>query len=333
MKRRRFHGLAGAATLAYPLTVLAQTRTAKIAIAIPAGPTDNLHETANDPNWPAFFAELRRLGRVEGSNLVVERYSAGGATERHASLAREVVARNPDVIFAVSNTMARNFGEATAAIPIVTMTTDPISLGLTASLSRPSGNTTGVITDAGIAVWEKRFELLRTIVPEISRAAFLVSRYSWEGSYGHAVREIAPRFGISIFAAMLESPIVDAEYRRAFAALQKENVTALLVNESAENFGNRQLIVELANTSRLPTVYPYRDYASIGGLVAYATDIKELMRQAATQIEKILNGAKPSDVPYYQATKFELVINLRTAKALGITIQPTLLARADEVIE
>ena len=132
---------------------------------------------------------------------------------------------------------------------------------------------------------------------------------------------------------MLESPIVDAEYRRAFAALQKENVTALLVNESAENFGNRQLIVELANTSRLPTVYPYRDYASIGGLVAYATDIKELMRQAATQIEKILNGAKPSDVPYYQATKFELVINLRTAKALGITIQPTLLARADEVIE
>src|SRR5262245_29806668 len=293
-----------------------------------------LTETGGNPYQRAFLEELRRLGYVEGGNLVVDRHSAEGVLERNAEVARDAVARAPDLIFANSVPMALRLKEATRTIPIVGIVNDPVATGLAPSLSRPGGNMTGVVVDAGLEVWEKRFELLREAVPTVFTVAFLVTQGAWEFPYGHAVRQAAQKAGVSLTLAKLD-PIYKPEdqHRRALEVLRQEHVDALAFSEAPSTIAHRQLIADLVQEIRLPAMYPYRALVEGGGLMAYTVDVASLMRHAARQVDQILKGANPGELPFFQTTKFELWINLKTARALGLTIPPTLLARADEVIE
>jgi putative tryptophan/tyrosine transport system substrate-binding protein len=281
--------------------------------------------------WPAFFAELRRLGYVEGENLIIERYSAEGHHERYADFAREIVSRNPNVIVTGTNPVVIAFMAATSTIPVVAFMLDPLKAGLVTSLTRPGGNLTGITLDAGIEIWGKRLQMLKEAVPSIAKAAFLGMRGGWEDSSGQVLREVGGRLGISL-AFMLPQEGTRSEIERAFTAMEQQRLDAVLVSGEGDLYAHRQLIAELAEKYRLPAMCPYRDYVQAGGLMAYAVDLAELLRRMADDVHQILKGAKPGDIPIYQATKFELLINLKTAKALGLTLPSALLTLA-EIIE
>ena len=334
MRRREFITLLGGAAAAWPLAARAQQPATQHRIAIfhPAIPTTLLTETGGGSAWRAFFAELRRLGYVEGENLIIERYSAEGHHERYADLAREIVTRNPDVIVTGTNPVVIAFKAATSTIPIVAFMLDPLKAGLVTSLSRPGGNLTGITLDAGIEIWGKRLEMLKEAIPSTAKAAFLGMREGWEGSSGQVLRDAGGRLGISL-VFMLPQKGTPSEIERVFAAMEQQRPDAVLVSGEGDLYAHRQLIAELAEKNRLPAMCPYRDYVEAGGLMAYAVDLAELLRRMADDVHQILKGAKPGDIPIYQPTKFELLINLKTAKALGLTLPPALLARADEVIE
>jgi ABC-type uncharacterized transport system substrate-binding protein len=303
-----------------------------IAIVHPTAPVAELTETGT-ARFIALFKELRRLGYVEGQNIAVERYSGAGRTE-HFELASEVVRKKPDLILAITSRMVQNFKAATATIPIVGLMADPVQMGIVESLARPGGNITGVCTDSGLEIWGKRLELLREAVPGISRAGFLASRRVWESPSGiAALRPAAERMGVSIIGPPLEGILQEAEYRRVFDAMIQGRPDAVIVSDQVENQWNVRLIVEFAANNRLPTIYPYREEVEAGGLMAYATDLLNIYRRAAGYVDQILKGANPGEIPIYLAVKFELVVNLKAAKAIGLTIPPSLLLRADAVIE
>ena len=304
----------------------------RIAIFHPAIPAALLTETGGGSAWRAFFGELRRLGYVEGQNLIIERYSAEGHHERYADIAREIVTRNPNLIVTGTNPVVSAFRAATSTIPVVAFMIDPLKAGLVSSLARPGGNLTGITLDAGIEIWGKRLELLKEAVPSTARAAFLGMREGWEGSFGQALRDAGSQLGISL-VSMLPQAGTPAEIERVFAAMAQQRPDAVLVSGEGDLYANRQLIAELAEKYRLPTICPYRDYVEAGGLMAYMVDLAELLRHMAGEVHQILNGARPGDIPIYQPTKFELLINLKTAKALGLTLSPALLSHANEMIE
>ena len=338
MKRREFVASFGSTMVALATAGSARaqrsSRVDRIAIVHPALPVSMLTESGGNRYQGEFFGELRRLGYVEGSNLVIDRYSGEGlTTERLAELARDVVRQAPDLIVATAYYMVQHLQEQTNTIPIVGIVNDPLATGLAVSLSHPGGNMTGVVTDAGLELWEKRFELLREMVPTVSTVAFLAPTTTWEHPYGRAVRRAAATISVKLTLAALRTPFQEPELRHAFASLRQESVDALVVNEGPRALAQRQVIVQLAGELQLPTMYPYRDYVEVGGLMAYAVDLRSLWRYAANQVDQILRGAKPGELPFAQATRFELVVNLTTAKSLGITVPPTLLARADEMIE
>jgi len=272
------------------------------------------------------------LGYVEGEDLIIERYSAEGHHERYADLAREIVARNPDVIVTGTNPVVIAFKAATSTIPVVAFMLDPLHAGLVTSLSRPGGNLTGITLDAGIEIWGKRLQMLKEAIPSTTKAAFLGMREGWEGSSGQALREAGDRLGISLVFTLPQQG-TPSEIERAFAAMEQQRPDAVLVSGEGDLYAHRQLIAELAEKNRLPATCPYRDYVEAGGLMDYAVDLAELLRRMADDVHQILKGAKPGDIPIYQPTKFELLINLKTAKALALTLPPAVLARADEVIE
>jgi len=305
----------------------------RIAVAAASDPVAEVTETGGNPVYRAFFEELRRLGDVEGQNLVVERYSGEGRTDHYAQLAREVIGRNPDLVFANTSLLVRAFKEATATVPIVGVTADPVAYGIVTSLARPGGNLTGVSADAGVEIWGKRLEVLREAVPKASRAGFLTYRASWEGAQGQVLRAATEAAGIALLGPPLEDPIQPAEYRRVIAAMMEQHADALIVGDISNNLTHRQIIVDLADANRLPAIYPYRAYVQVGGLLAYAVDLEDLCRQAGNQVDRILRGEKPGEIPYFQASTFQLIVNLKTAKALAIEMPKSLLARADEVIE
>jgi putative ABC transport system substrate-binding protein len=283
--------------------------------------------------WAAFFKELRQLGYIEGDNLRVERYSGEGRTEHYADLARDVVLSHPELIVAISARMAQHFKAMTTTIPIVAYTADPVAFGLARSLAQPGGNITGVIPDVGIDFWAKRLEVLKVVVPTARKVAFLTPREPWNGPPGTAIRKAANQIAVEPVGALLDSPIDDLEYRRVFTVMAQERVDAVIVEDAPENYGNQRLITKLAESGRLPAIYPDRSFVELGGLMAYGIELEELFRHAAHQIDQILKGAKPGELPFYQATQFKLTINLKTAKALGLTIPKELLLRADEVIQ
>jgi putative tryptophan/tyrosine transport system substrate-binding protein len=334
MKRREFVALIGGAAATWPLAARAQqlANQPRIAIFHPAIPTTLLTETGGGSAWRAFFGELRRLGYVEGKNLIIERYSAEGHHERYADMAREIVTRNPDLIVTGTNPVVIAFMAATSTIPVVAFMLDPLKAGLVTSLARPGGNLTGITLDAGIEIWGKRLEMLKEAIPSMAKVAFLGMRDGWEGSSGQVLREVGDRLGISL-AFMLPQQGTPSEIGRVFAVMAQERPDAVLVSGEGDLYAHRKLIAELAEKHRLPAMCPYRDYVEAGGLMAYAVDLAELLRRMADDVHQILKGAKPGDIPIYQATKFELLINLKTAKALRLEMPSTLLARADEVIE
>jgi putative tryptophan/tyrosine transport system substrate-binding protein len=308
-----------------------------IAVIHPVGQPSDISEASSDPAlarvWGAFFGELRQMGYVEGKNLVVERYSTEGRVERFRELASIVVRRNPDLIYTASPDMLLAFKAATTTIPIVGLTGDPVALGIVPSLSRPGGNITGSSVDAGPDIWGKRLELLSEAVPKLSRLGFIVTTTSW-GKRGLALLTEASRErGLSLVGSPLHSPTSEVAYRQLFATMAQEGADAVFVGDEPEHFPHRRLIAELAETSRLPTVYAWREGFEAGGFLAYAFELLDLFRHNADIIAKILAGTKPGDIPFYQARKFELSFKLKTAKALGIEIPGFLLARADEVIE
>jgi putative ABC transport system substrate-binding protein len=207
---------------------------------------------------------------------------------------------------------------------------DPIRAGLVTSLARPEGNITGVTVNAGDEIWGKRLQILKEAVPSASKVALLTTRTA-EGPE-QLLREASQRLQISLDVAALDVS-TPAEYQRVFADIARDRPDALIVQSIGDLLAYRQLIVELVAKSRLPTIYPWREYVEAGGLMAYAVDLGELGRRIADDVHQILDGAKPGDIPIYQPTKYELVIKLRAAKVLGLTLPPALLAAADEVIE
>jgi putative ABC transport system substrate-binding protein len=334
MRRRDILRLLGGAAVLWPVGVRAQQTATQQRIAIfhPAIPTTLLTETGGGSAWRAFFGELRRLGYVEGENLIIERYSAEGHHERYADLAREIVTRNPDVIVTGTNPVVIAFKAATSTIPVVAFMLDPLKAGLVNSLARPGGNLTGITLDAGIEIWGKRLQMLKEAIPSTTTAAFLGMRDGWEGSAGQVLREAGAQLGISL-VFMLPQEGNAEEIERVFAVMEQQRPDAVLVSGEGDLYAHRQLIAELAHKKRLPTMCPYRDYVEAGALIGYAVDLAELLRRMADDVHQILKGAKPGDIPIYQPTKFQLLINLKTAKTLGLTLPPALLARADEVIE
>jgi putative ABC transport system substrate-binding protein len=332
MRRREF--TAGVLTFAAMRPARAQQRATQRRIAIfhPAIPVAFLTETGGGSAWRAFFGELRRLGYVEGQNLLIERYSAEGHHERYADIAREIINSNPDLIVTGPNPVVLAFKALTSAIPIVAFMVDPLKGGLVASLARPGGNLTGITLDPGIELWGKRLELLKEAVPSTTRAVFLAMRDGWDDSFGQALQDIGKQLGISL-TAVLPQAGTSGEMERVFAAMPQQRPDAILVSGEGDLYANRQLIAELAQKYRVPTMCPYRDYVDAGGLMAYTVDLAELLRRMARDVQQILSGVRPGDIPIYQPTKFELLINQKTAKALGLTLPPTLLSRADELIE
>jgi putative ABC transport system substrate-binding protein len=281
----------------------------------------------------AFLDELARLGYVEGETIRIDRWTAAGKPERFAALAQEVAQSRPDVIHVIGARLAQQLKAATSEIPIVAMTADPVVWGLAASMARPGSNVTGVTPDVGNELVTKHVELLKELTPTASRLGLLVPKAVLESVYARTFRDAAEKVRATIIPLPLESPINESEYRRVFATMAAEQVHGLLVGDAPENFANRSLIFELAADHRVPAMYPVADYARGGGLMAYGTVFPELMRRMAQLIDQILKGAKPSEMPFEQPTRLHLVINLNTAKALGLDVPPTLLARADEVIE
>ena len=278
----------------------------------------------------AFFQELRRLGYAEGPNLVIDRYSGEGQEERFDELAREVVRLKPDVIFAIAVPIALKLKAATATIPIVGLVADPLGTGLVSKLARPDSNFTGVTLDVDVEIWGKRLELLKEASPNLSRVGIVTPEFNY---YGPEVQKACQLLGCSVLNSPPEGPLQETEYRRVIAAMVQNGADALIVDDSDANTAYRRVIVELAETYRLATMYPLRAFAESGGFMSYGVDVADILRHAAGQVDKVLKGTNPREIPIYQATKFELVINLKTANTLGFTIPPSLLARADEVIE
>jgi putative tryptophan/tyrosine transport system substrate-binding protein len=333
MRRRDFITAFGTAAT-WPLATRAQqpANIKRIAMVHPAMKVSEI-SVSGRPYFRVFFEELGRLGYVEGQTLGVERYSGEGRPERYAELARDIVNTHPDLILAVGARLSLDFKMATTTIPIVTVIIDPIATGLVASISRPGGNITGVTIAGGLELIGKRIGLLVEAIPKLSTVGYLVSRPYWEDPRGAAAREAAKQAGISLKAALLGSAFNEAEYPRVFGSMEQDRADALLLSDEAEHFTYRATIIELAAKDRIPTMYAYREFVQVGGLMAYSIDQAEIFRRLANVIDKILRGANPGDIPFYQPTKFELSINLKTAKALGLEMPAMLLGRADQVIE
>jgi putative tryptophan/tyrosine transport system substrate-binding protein len=292
-------------------------------------------QAADDPDGrarvAAFLQTLHELGWIEGRNLRLDYRWGGGNVDRIRRDAAELVALAPDVILAGGGQVMAPLREATRTVPIVfTQTADPVGAGFVASLARPGGNATG-FTNFEYGVSGKWLEVLRQIVPGMTRAAFLrdPANPAGTGQWG-AIQAVASPLGVEI------SPIdvrERGEIERGVAAFAARSNGGLIVSSSGFAILHRELIIALAARHRLPAVYPFRFYAMDGGLISYGPDPIDPHRRAARYVDRILKGEKPADLPVQAPTRYELVINLKTAKALGLELPPMLLARADEVIE
>jgi putative ABC transport system substrate-binding protein len=280
------------------------------------------------------FRGLRELGWVDGKNMAVEYRWASGRQDRLSALAADLVRLKVDVIVTASTPAALAAKQATTTIPIVvTFVADPVGSGIVTSLARPGGNITGV-TDNTADLMGKYLELLTQMVSRADRIAVLWDPAGLPESTSRNMREV-----LEVGARALGAQLVFMDIRRsddleeAFSAMMKARVSALLVAPMVILFEARTRIIQHAAQSRVPTMYPWREAVEAGGLVSYATDLHDMYRRAAVYLDKILRGVKPADLPVEQPTKYELIINLKTAKTLGLEVPPTLLARADEVIE
>jgi putative ABC transport system substrate-binding protein len=301
------------------------TRVPRIGILPPGPISERMHL------WEAFRQGLRELGYVEGQNIILIFPSGEVKPERFPHLAAELVTFKVDVIVAATTAAARAAKEATKTIPIVMPTTiDPVESGLVGSLARPGGNITGLSSIAP-DLSGKRLELLKTVVPGISRIAVLSNPTNAVVLPQMKETKVAAR-ALSVQLQPLEVRGVE-EFETVFQSATKERAGALLTLDDSFIFTHRARIVKLAAKNRLPAIYGFREFVEDGGLMSYAANLSDMYRRAATYVDKILKGTKPEDLPVERPTKFEFVINLRTAKQIGLTIPPTVLARADRVIK
>jgi putative tryptophan/tyrosine transport system substrate-binding protein len=324
MKRREFIALLGGA-VAWPLAVRAQqpSKTYRIGWLQP-GPIP-------DPWVRGFRQGLQEFNYVEGKNLIIEYRWGDGSFDRLPAMAGELVSLNPDVIISVNTAALLALQKLTTTIPIVMLgTADPVGVGLVRSLARPGANITGMSVMAP-ELSQKRLELLKEVVPNLDRVTVLSN--PGNPAVILALEETlaaAQALGLTLHIVDVHEP---SEIDLALSAVAREPPGALVLLIDTMIHSQRVPIVAFAVKHRLPTISPFRDFAEVGGLMTYGPQLPDLLRRAVGLIDKILRGERPANLPVQQPTKFELIVNLKTAKALGIEVPPTLLARADEVIE
>jgi putative tryptophan/tyrosine transport system substrate-binding protein len=328
MRRRDFITLLGGAT-AWPFAARAQQgeRMRRIGVLMAFA--------ENDPdaqaNITAFQHALQKLGWTDSGNVHIDYRWGAGDPERIRAYAVELVGLKPDVILAVTALVLQPLRQETRSIPIVfTQIGDPVGSGLVASLPHPGGNITG-FTPAEFSMQGKKLEMLKEMAPQITRVAVLFNPEQIpQAGMLRAVEAVAPTVGVQLTAAAVRDA---AEIERAIEQFAREPSGGLIVLPSGLTIVHRGLVIALAARYRLPAIYQYRQFVTDGGLISYGNDLADQYQQAASYVDRILRGEKPGDLPVQQPTKFELVINLKTAKALSLDVPPTLLARADEVIE
>jgi ABC-type uncharacterized transport system substrate-binding protein len=329
MKRREFITLLGGAVAAWPVAAHAQQaqRMRRIGVLMNLAADD----AQSMARIAAFLQGLQQLGWTDGQNVAIEYRWGAGDPERIRKFAAELVALAPDVILAVGAITVLPLQQVGRTVPIVfANVTDPVGAGIVANLARPGGNATGFTTfEYGISA--KWLELLKQIVPRTTRAAVLrdptiiasISQFA-------AIQSVAPSLGVELTPIDTRNA---GDIERAVIAFAREPNAGLIVVTGTSAIIHRELIISLATRHRLPAVYPFRYYVTGGGLMSYGPDVIDFYRRAATYVDRILKGEKPADLPVQAPTKYELAINLKTARALGLDIPATVLARADEVIE
>ena len=334
MKRRDFITLVVGAAAAWPLAARAQQpigrtgKTPRVGMLMP-GPAEHSAATL-DP----FYRGLHELGYIEGQNLTIERRDADWKPDRLPALVAELVGLRVDIIVAWSTPTAQAAKQATNSIPIIAaVMADPVGDGLVASLARPGGNVTGT-TFLGPELVARRLQLLGDVVPGLARVAALLHPHAYgERTMVNVVKDIedaARTLGLQLQLAPADRP---DEIGNAFSKMVKERTDAFIVMPSPMLFGEHRRIVELAANERLPGMYQAREFVDAGGLMSYGANLDDLFRHTAMYVDKILKGTKPADLPVERPTKFELVINVKTAQAMGLTVNRDILLVADELIE
>ncbi len=333
MNRREFMAELGALVVAQPAGALAQTgeQARRVAIVLTTAPASGM--TGPDPinpNVRAFVHGMRAMGYVEGRNLVLERMSAEGRFDQMGEIVKELVARKCEVIVSAGNELALQAKHIASETQIVIVnSSDPVTAGVVASLAHPGGNVTGLTGNTGPEFEAKRLQLLKDILPDASRVAFLGTAADWVSDEGTSVRAAGRMLGI----ALVHAEHTPTHFADAFLLMSRDRPHAIFVARRPGTFANRKVIVDFSTVHRVPGFYPYREFVDVGGLMSYGASLPDLYRRAAGHVDKILKGAKPGDIPVEQPTIFELVVNLKTAKALGIVVPPAILIQADEVIE
>ena len=333
MKRRTFVNAAALGLVGLPAIASAQPAKTvyRVGLILTTSPlAEMLGPEPIHPRVRALVHELRRLGYTEGSNLILDRRSAEGKDDRFEAIVAELLALKPHVLITLGTPMVLAAKKLTTSVPIVSLgVSDPVAAGIVGSLARPGGNITGLTANAGPEFSAKRLEYFRDAVPSISRVAYLAHQFEWESPGGRAARAAAQTLGLKMFLAQTTAN----DYSAAFALIKRERPNAVFVGGQFPHWVNRKLIVETLNAMRLPNSHGYSESVEIGGLMSYATHADDTWVRAAAYVDRLLKGARPSDLPIEQPTRFELVVNLKTAKALGITISQGVLVRADRMIE
>jgi putative ABC transport system substrate-binding protein len=330
MRRREFITLLGGAAAAWPMVARAQqpARMRRIGVLNPI-PAD---DPQSQRRMRAFLQSLQQLGWTDGHNAVIETRWGAGDGERLRRYAAELVALAPDVILAVTTSSMVALQQATSTVPIVfVQVSDAVGAGFVESMSRPGGNATGFAMFPDYSVSAKWLELLKQLVAPMTRAGVLREPSNPSGiGLMAAMQSVAPALGVELSPlGVRDAP----EIERSITAFSQRPNGGMILIPTALTLIHRQLIIDLAARHRLPTIYPYRYFVAAGGLICYGPDEIEQYRQAAGYVDRILKGEKPADLPVQAPTKYELLINLKTAKALGLTVPQTLLAIADEVVE
>jgi putative ABC transport system substrate-binding protein len=328
MRRREFIVLLGGTAATWPLVARAQQpdRMRRIGVLVPSVESNKDYQA----RMAAFRESLQKLGWSEGRNVRFDYRWAGADPERMRAYAAELVSLAPDVILSISNQTTAILSQQTRTIPIVFVANDPVETGLITSTAHPGGNITG-FTPFEVAMGGKWLQLLKEVTPRLARVAVLYTP-GGAGSLAmlRTIEDVAPSLGIETTSVPARDP---AEIERAIGAFSREANGGLIVLTGPSTTANRELIIALAARRRLPAIYPDRQAVANGGLISYAADLVDQVRQAGSYVDRILKGEKPGDLPVQVPTKFGLIVNLKTAKALGLNIPESFLLRADELIE